>query len=552
MRLRPYQDAALEAVRTSRLARGIVACPTGTGKSVLAGRIPGVLGIDRVLYLAHREELIAQLADHVYRASGTHPGVERAEHRAAPMDRVVVASVPTLAANGARRLAAIDPGRFGLIIVDEAHHGTATSYLKVWQHFGLLNDQKHKTASPTTRLIGLTATPGRGDNVGLDNVFDGIVYQYKLLDAIRDGYLAPIHAYTYRTGTDLSAVKVRRGDYSEKELAEACNTEDRNAEIVAAWRQFANGKRTLVFAVDVAHSRALADAFNAAGIRADSVDGSMDSVTRAMKLDAIRTGTIDVLVNVAIASEGTDIPQIECVLMARPTKSPTLYAQQLGRGTRLAPGAHDITESIALGKDRCIVIDVTDSTETAGRRAVRIGDIVGLPLPEEPIDGEDVLAAMARQESILASSTPRATKTGAFDLFAATVEPPKFCQLSWVGIGDALYLNLGERQLRAQENLLGHWYVEGRSKKSGGWVPVGEPEPSLNKLMARVEPWVRQRMPDEAKLVSRHARWRGGAPTEKQVAYAVSLGIDVPEDATRGWVSSMINARKAQRQAVRG
>lgn len=544
---RPYQTAAIDAVRSRTVNRGIVALPTGCGKGHIAGDLIGALGVTRALYLAHREELIEQLAKHIERSTGTRPGIERAHHKSLPMDAVVVASVPTLAASNGRRLRQWDPSRFEAVIVDEAHHATAASYLKVWRHFGILGEKNEKTDAPRMPLIGLTATPGRGDKVGLDTVFDEILYQYPLVQAIRDGWLAPIHAYTYRTTTSLDGVATSRGDYVGAQLSAAVNTEDRNQGIVDARQEFAGGKRTLVFAVDIAHAEAIAGAFCASGHAASVVHGGLDSAERAARIGAFTRGALDVLVNCAVLTEGTDIPEIECVIMARPTKSPTLFAQCLGRGTRLARGAFDIAESISLGKDRCILIDVTDSAENAGRRAVRIGDIAGLPLPGEDLKGESITDALARQEAAVAAEQAKASKTGRIDLFA--VEPPDFCGLTWVSVGDHLYLQIGERTLRTSEDMLGRHHLEGRGK-DGPWVQLGEGFPTIEALIGTVEPWVRRRFPSEAGLLNRRARWRDDEPTEKQLHLAHKLHIPLPENATKGQVSALISAAKAQRSAT--
>jgi superfamily II DNA or RNA helicase len=396
---KPYQDLALQAVANRTVQRGIIAIPTGTGKGYIAGELSKPLQSDRILYLAHRDLLTDQLVTHAERVIGWgNVGLEQANSKAYDHHRAVVASVPTLTAYGCRRLHKFKPERFDAVVCDEFHHGTSNTYLEIWQYFGFLDSKNHKTPNPRIPLIGLTATPSRGDNVGLSNVCDEILYQMSLFEAIRDGWLVPVHAYTVKTGASLDNVKTRMGDFVEHDLADAVDTEQRNAVVFDACQKNAKGLKTLIFCVNVKHSADMAAAFTARGVSAKYIAGCMGDMEKDSILKWFGNTPGAVLTNCQLITEGVDIPSVECVVMAKPTKSKTLYAQCLGRGTRLAKGAWDITESVRLGKDKCILLDITDSIREAGRRAVNVGDIFGLPLPNKELKGVDLNKELTTQK----------------------------------------------------------------------------------------------------------------------------------------------------------
>lgn len=568
---RPYQVAALEAVERRAVPRGIVAMATGTGKTVVASHLPDVLGTDRVLYLVHKHELATQMLKHLMPVLGS-VGLEMASSRAGGA-RSVVASRPTLGAAGGRRLEAFDPGQFGAIVYDEAQHATDETSLTIFRHFGLLRLEEFpdpktgkvrtrhvKTENPSTHLIGLTATPSRGDGVGLSNVFDDILYQYELARAIRDGYLVPIHAHTIRTGTSLEQVHThgKQGDYKENELALAVDTQERNGQVFEAWEAHAKGLKTLGFGVTVAHAQHLADTFTARGANARWISGApyMTDEERKRTLTWFRSTPAAVLFNVQIFEEGVDVPSIEAVLLSAPTRSTTRFAQRIGRGTRLAAGARDIAESVERGKARCLLLDVTDSTETIGRRAVNILDIVGAPLPGEGLNGEDVLEVVAEQQAILeseakAQKAKKAKKTGSFDLFAPAEQLPG-CSLRWFRIGaEGLGLALPDGSiLRVQTNALDQWTVERREGKRAGWEPWAERFETRDQAVGAAEVLMEYAFESQAPLIRASAGWRKRPPTEGQLALAAARGIPVPRDehgnptVTSGQVSDAIDRAK--------
>ena len=306
MDLRLYQKECIETIEDQPPGAYLVQMATGLGKTVTFANIPR--HGERMLILSHREELVEQPRKYF----SCSYGVERAQNHGRG-EEVVSASVQTMV----RRLDRYDPQDFGLIICDEAHHAAASTYRKIFDYFR------------PEKLIGFTATPNRGDKVRLDNVFSRIIFQRDLRWGIQNGYLCGIECRRVDIGFDLSAVHTRRGDYAPGELDEAM---DGTADAVAeAYRDLAIGA-TLIFAVSVHQAEEIAKRITGAVV----VTG--ETKNRAAIIDDFTAGKIPCIVNCMVFTEGTDIPRVETVIIARPTQSETLYAQMVGRGLRLYPG----------------------------------------------------------------------------------------------------------------------------------------------------------------------------------------------------------------------
>lgn len=333
--LKPRQRAARDAV-FAKLAQGVarqlVALPTGTGKTVLACDI--AREFPRALFLCHRQELVEQTARTMSRLDP-----DRAQGRIVQGEHRLAAFTVGMMQTVHRRLDRLDPTAFDLIVIDEAHHAAAKTWRTVADHF-----------KPRLRL-GLSATPERADGAKLSNLFDEIVYQMGIADAVEERLLSPPTCLLCRTATDLSDVHTLGGDFNEGELQEVVNTPRRNRYIVEKYHQHASGRRAVAFTAGVQHARDLAGMFRDAGLAADWVSG--DDPDRSGKLAAFAAGEIAVLANAMILTEGWDDPGVEAVLMARPTKSRSLYAQMIGRGLRLNAGKQD-----------CLIVDFVDN---AGR-----------------------------------------------------------------------------------------------------------------------------------------------------------------------------------------
>jgi ATP-dependent helicase IRC3 len=561
MPLKPYQTAALQSVEQRKVQRGIIAIPTGTGKGHIAGELKDSLKTDRILYLAHRKELIRQLTEHVERVMGWgYVGVERECERAGDHCRTVIASVPTLVMNNCRRLQRFSPDKFDAIVCDEAHHSIADSYLSIWRYFGLLNEKNKKTVNPRISLIGLTATPSRGDNVGLSNVYDEILYQMSLFEAIEQGWLVPVFPYTIKTGTSLDNVRTRMGEYVERELAQAVDTEARNEEVFDAYQKNAKGLKALIFCVNVQHSADIAACFSAKGVPAEYISGDMKDEKRDGIFNWFAKTPGAVLTNCQLVTEGVDIPSVECVVMAKPTKSKTLYAQCLGRGTRLAKGAWDFTESVKLGKSGCILLDITDSIRDAGRRAVTVGDIFGAPLPTKPLAGVDMNKEVktqqraveeARQGNYKPLGTLSGTEAIAVELFAMPANLPG-SDMAWLDYGDSFRLPIAKHgDITIESDTLDRWSALFYDKENHRTDSIFKDVPDQAKIIQLVENWVKSKCSSSLTLVNKSANWRKLEPTPGQVGLCHKLRIEIPAGASRGDVSMAIDRKMTQLNSKR-
>ena len=362
--LRPYQHDCIRAVLDALeggQTRQLVTLPTGTGKTVVFADL-AARARRPVLVVAHRDELLKQAAAKAV-AAGVKPdtiGKVKADRNELEAG-FVVASVQTLH----RRLDQVPTGAFGMVVVDEAHHALATTYRKVIDYF-------------TPRLLlGVTATPDRGDGKGLAEIFGPEpVYSYPLKQAILDGWLCRPRQWAIRSDCSLAGVHTRCGDFVTGELSRAVNTEARNRVIVESWKKHSAGRPTVAFTVDVQHAKDLAAMFGRHGLRAESIHGKTPEDERARLLADIEAHRIDVLTNCALLTEGWDCPPLSCIVMARPTKSRALYAQCIGRGLRTHPG-----------KDNCIILDLADNSTR--HRLISVFDLFGME--NQDAGGRDVI-----------------------------------------------------------------------------------------------------------------------------------------------------------------
>jgi ATP-dependent helicase IRC3 len=547
MRLRPYQERALSALRERKVPRGILAMATGTGKGKIAGLIPEAMGADSVLYLAHRDELISQLEGHIRDVHGDGAvSVEQADRRASPFARFVVASVPTIATRNGRRLSDLGRDRFDLVVCDEAHHSMADTYMRTWRHFGIIGEGDERPSSPLVELLGMTATPERGDGIGLCNVYDEILFRYPIREAIRDGYLVPISAFTVKTKVSLDDVRITHGRYVDRDLSRAVAVEERAAAIFDAHQSQCHGMKTLIFCVDIDHAVQMADFFCSRGLDARHIDGQMAMEDRRGAMRWFHRTPGACLTNCMIATEGVDIPSVECVIMARPTKSGVLYAQMLGRGTRLAHGAYDYEESVRMGKDRLVVLDVTDTTRSLGHQALSISDTLGARERIE-FDGENVLdeidkvnTAVRAMEEARANAEQVQTVIQHVNLFA-DVEPIKGSRFDWVDAGSTIRLGVfGHGNLRIESDEMDRWSCHYWNKETGEESVVGQ-GPNRDLLVKEAERWITRKYPWHLiKNMSRSAGWKSNPVTEKQLKWFRKFGVEPPCDLTAGRASQIL------------
>lgn len=328
--LRPYQQQARGCIHAEWEAgrtRTLLVLPTGTGKTIVFASVAAdqVRAGDRVLILAHRGELLEQAADKLQRSTGLVSAVEKAESTC--LDswfRVVVGSVQTLQRTA--RLERFPHDYFGTIIIDEAHHAITDGYRRILDYFS------------GAKVLGVTATPDRGDMRNLGEVFDSLAFEYKLTDAIKEGYLCKIMAQTIPLKLDITDVGFTSGDYSLGQLGTALDPY--LEQIAAEMAQRCRDRKTVVFLPLIKTSQKFRDLLNAHGFRAAEVNGQSDD--RREVLTDFEADKYNVLCNSMLLTEGWDCPSVDCVVVLRPTKVRSLYSQMVGRGTRLSPGKTDL------------------------------------------------------------------------------------------------------------------------------------------------------------------------------------------------------------------
>lgn len=338
--LRPYQLEVVERIgqACNRSRRILLSLPTGAGKTVVAVALVqrALAGGQRVLFLVHRRELLQQASRKLHDAGIDH-GAIAPDLPSRPGEPVQVASIATLHARAVRCSAMRLPPA-DLIIVDEAHHARARTWRRLID------------AYPEATVIGLTATPCRGDGRGLGGIFETMVEGSPIAELIAGGFLVPPRVYA-PSRPDLEGVRITAGDYNEKQLAERMDTGKLVGDVVTHWHRLAERRRTVVFATSVAHAVHLANEFGRSGVAAAHVDGSTPTADRDAILAKLAAGALDVVANCGVLTEGWDCPEVSCLVLARPTKSSVLYRQMVGRVLRPAPGKAD-----------CLIIDHAGAT----------------------------------------------------------------------------------------------------------------------------------------------------------------------------------------------
>lgn len=393
MELRPYQETARQKVQEEwkeGKKRTLLVLPTGTGKTIVFSKIieDRVKKGERVLVIAHRGELLEQASDKLYKSTGLKTATEKAEQTSlGSFYRVVVGSVQTLQRE--KRLNQFPPEYFDTIVIDEAHHAISDGYQRVLQHFEDAN------------VLGVTATPDRGDMRNLGSYFESLAYEYSLPEAIKSGYLSPIKALTIPLKLDLSNVKQQAGDFSTKDLGTALDPY--LEQIAEEMKKQCFNRKTVVFLPLVKTSQKFRDILNKHGFKAAEVNG--ESGDREQVLRDYEEGKYNVLCNSMLLTEGWDCPSVDCVIVLRPTKVRALYSQMVGRGTRLAPGKKELllldflwhTERHEL----CHPANLIATDEAVAKKMTENIEELGTPIDLEQAEQqakEDV--ALEREESL--------------------------------------------------------------------------------------------------------------------------------------------------------
>lgn len=395
MELRPYQQEAKDAIFEqwdNGVKKTLLVLPTGCGKTVVFAKVTEdcVRQGNRVLILAHRGELLDQAADKLMKTTGLGCALEKAENTClGSWFRVVVGSVQTLMRQ--KRLDQFPEDFFDTIIIDEAHHCISDSYQKVLKHF------------PDAQILGVTATPDRGDMQNLGQFFESLAYEYTLPKAIKEGYLTPIKALTIPLKIDMSSVSVQAGDFKASDIGTALDPYLEG--IAEEMKKYCSDKKTVVFLPLVKTSQKFRDLLNEHEFQAAEVNGN--SQDRAEILADFETGKYNVLCNSMLLTEGWDCPSVDCIVVLRPTKVRSLYCQMVGRGTRLFPG-----------KDHLLLLDflwhterhelchpaslICSNEEVAQKMTENLEEAAGCPIDIEDAEQKASEDVVAQREEALA------------------------------------------------------------------------------------------------------------------------------------------------------
>lgn len=548
---RPYQEICntnIIAAYDQNWRQQIVSMATGTGKTWvfsalyerMKSRLPG-----QMLVLAHTEELVDQNIDAMREVNPTvRVDKEMSTHKADPsLADVVCASVGTLGRLNTSRLVKYDMAKWDKIIVDEAHHTPANSYMNVLNAFGVLQDGTKKL------LLGVTATPQRMDGKALGEIYKKLTYVYSLRQAIDDGYLVKVRGYKASTGTSLSEVSIHDGDFNKIELEATIDSPERNNQVVNAWLKRCENRKTVVYAGGVEHAKHLAEAFAEQEIPAKSIWG--DDPERKEKLEWHRNTPGSVLVNAQLLIEGYNDPSISCIVIASPTASSVKFTQMCGRATRLYPGKVD-----------CIILDMVDIS--GGHSLCTLPTLMGLPenldmcgkslsdtckliedmQAENPnIDFTKLKSADGIQQFI--------TEVNLFEIrFPAEVEGAS--DFKWSKAIDGGYVMTIPRptmdstgikpgRVKIYQDMLDKWHVSGiiKSREFHGL------RDSLEEAFAGADQQIRERSPESVCLVSRKASWNDAPASEPQLKMLARLykGQNFPDNFTKGQASAWIDKK---------
>jgi superfamily II DNA or RNA helicase len=554
--LRDYQVDALARTAAAeaggqRSQLGVAA--TGLGKTVIFCALARERG-GRALILAHRDELVSQAAAKIREV---WPGVDVGIVKAGQDDyrsQVVVASVQTLSRQSRldRLIAGQVPGAlsilederpFDLVIVDEAHHAAADTYRRI------IEQLKAGTADGPL-LLGVTATPDRGDGKGLDDLFDTIVWNYDILWGIRNGYLSDVRGKrVVLDAFHLDDVKISRGDYDAGSAGRALEAAQAPAAIVRAWREYAIGRRTLVFTPTVALAEQVSDAFRAAGHRAAWICGATPLDERRAILAGYANGEFDVLSNCAVLTEGYDEPRTDCVVVARPTKSRALYTQMVGRGTRRHPDKADL-----------LVLDLVGATDD--HSLVTVPSLFGIDRPEFTRKLGD---GTALASDVVEEQADFKVRIGALRAQDAEM----FRKVSAEGIA---WVHIPGELRRYQRTQRGFRYrnkervafdlptVALKQSVDGLWAAVVESKDGARVLIQSVSLEVAQGVGEDAvrriaeragstALIDAGAPWRKRPPSPKALSAARNWRLpNIDEYSTAGELSDALDAHIAKRK----
>ena len=588
---RDYQEEAVKAVIDGMRhgeSRQLLILPTGSGKTISFALLLKKLlkKGDTALILAHREELLTQAKDKIALvAPELSVGLLQGERRDGLETQVCVASVQTAATAATLKL--LEVAHFKVCIVDECHHAMADTYLRICRRLGFISDAEVKGAKvrkvrthnrsasvrrgdtngipskePADRLLlGVTATASRLDGRDLGIVFPYLAYEKDLVEMIEAGYLCNLRQFTETTGVSLKGVKTRGGDFAVSELARRINVDERNFQIVEFYRKHAEGRKGVVFCVDVEHSKSVAKCFCTCGIEAAAVYGSMPKPERSRILDDYRAGKLSVITNCQLLTEGWDVPEIQVVMTARPTQSNVLFSQMVGRGMRPAPNKNECIlldfADISLSRMPCNVDmfleDIEfhgaspsweDGTDLLQAREKAISEMREMKAAEERLFERKRMMAQRRKE-----------KKEEFTEELRTAQRGERVAIWWNDEGDVLWTSLRDERIEVVRDSKGFYKgVRCDARTNAVLEKLTEPQPEAQKsfVIGACEDWIRRERADCSRLYDKDAKWRGRPASEAQLKFIRDLGGTAPEDCSRGQASTLIESLKRKRSATPG
>jgi len=555
LQLRDYQEKAIKKIESSfekGIHKQIAVLATGLGKTVIFSHLASqriAKNPKKVLIIAHREELLLQAKAKLIQINPRlKVGIEQAEKTADHSgDEVIIASVATIGKAGSPRLLAFDPKNYHTIIIDEAHHASAESYRAVLAHFGVLKDTVDDWNTKIL-LLGVTATPNRTDNQGIDQIFDEVTYEYSIIDGIANSWLSRIKALRVSTDVSLDAVHEIGGDFSVGELANAVNTSVRNDLITKTYQNIAQGKQALVFASDVQHAHDLFESFKNAGINAGVILGTTDKEERRELLKKFASKQIHVMINAMVLTEGYDNASIEFIFMARPTKSGVLYHQMVGRGTRIHPG-----------KEYLMIVDFVDNT--SNHKLQTSSSLLGI---EGTIDfnGEDILLYKSKLDSLrekrpfydLNKLNVRNIESvlEEVDLFTQEEEKRIATPFQWHKFGDTFRIGIGDKKYFViEQSLTGQFQLSKWNITLGTRSFIGI-FTNRSDAVKQADYLVAQGFGTISNPGFTQEAWQKDIPTEAQIQLLRELGVTESELVLldKGGASRLISSVKLYKKRI--
>ncbi|GHO82981.1 DEAD/DEAH box helicase [Dictyobacter formicarum] len=527
--LRPYQETCIDRVIASynlqpQGGKALVVLPTGGGKTIVFTEIARRLGLN-TLIIAHRQELLQQAADKFRLVDPTaiigQVGAGRHEYGAP----ITVASIQTI--SRPEHLRNLKLFGYGLVIIDECHHSSAGGYQAVLD------------ALPDTFVLGVTATPDRLDKQSIEAIFGEPVFSASIIDMVEQGFLCDLRAIAIPTTTSLDDVHTQAGDFKLDELEVAVDTSERNRAIVLAYKKHCQGRQGICFAVTIEHAAHLAETFTEMGVRSEVVSGETPSEARKRILHEYERGSVEVLCNCGVLTEGFDAPQTSCIIMARPTKSRALFTQCVGRGTRLAPGKKD-----------AIILDITDNCLKHRIQPLTLSKALDMTL----LNGESITETKKRELQEREEREERMTKVSRRTQDLAL---NMLARMDWKRQRTGAYvLEIGEHKHKV--------YLVPSDDKDGYYSVWAQLAPSYQKQQWLKESpleWAQQHAEMKAKvlqagankavLVDNNHPWRARSVSDKQRYLLNKYKIPVTPHMTAGEASDLIGKAKDDAEKLR-